>query len=284
MVVIALLSGTGTAVRALTWSPGWTLPAPAGARAVSAAERAEARRLGDAIDSPESARAAIRAWEAIAAGQPDEPEAWTELASLRLLEGAAFRQRAKDRLACYLAALQASERAMATNPEFLRRMRQGQKIAEAAAALGPREMGAMNFWVTGVFYLFRDCFGLFGRIANFRYMDDAKAMLQCMDAVDPAWEDYANTFSWGIYYLSLPVSRGGDRARARECFDRAVARGGNRTLPRWGRGKYFYKEMGETAAARSDLVAVAASNLDDLGGNRSWNRYFKLEAAELLAR
>jgi len=285
MVVIALLSGTGTAVRALTWSPGWTLPAPAGTRAVSAAERAEARRLGDAIDSPESARAAIRAWEAITAGQPGEPEAWTELASLRLLEGAAFRHRAKDRLACYLAALQASERAMATNPEFMRRMQQGQTITEAAAALGPREMGAMNFWVTGVFYLFRDCFGLFSRIANFRYMDDAKAMLQRMDAVDPAWEEYANTFSWGIYYLSLPVSRGGDRVRARECFDRAVARGGaNRTLPRWGRGKYFYKKMGEIAAARADLVAVAASNLDDLGGNRSWNRYFKLEAAELLAR
>ena len=283
IVLSALWCGGGTTARAVSWPPGWTAPPAAGGREVSPVERAQARRLGDAIDSPESARAAIRAWESIAAAQPDEPEAWIELGCLRLLEGAAFRQRPKDRLVCYVAGLQACERAMAINPEFFRRVQMGQTAWEAAAALGPREMGAMNFWSTGVFYICRDCLGLFGRIANVRWMDRAKGMLQRMDAVDPAWEEHTSTFSWGIYYLAMPPSRGGDKVRARECFDRAVALGEHRVLPRWGRGKYFYVAVGNKAAVRADLAAVAARDLDDLRGNRSWNRYFKAEAVRLLA-
>lgn len=281
-LVIALSLGGAASLPALAWVPGWTLMPAARSLPAGAAERAEARRLGEAIDSPQSARAAIAAWEAIAAGQPDEPEAWIELATLRLLEGAAYRQRPKDRLLCYVAALQDCERAMATNPEFLRRVRQGEKAWVAVGALGPREMGAMNFWSTGIFYIFRDCLGLFGRITHVRLMDGAKAMLVRMDAIDPAWEDYVSTFSWGIYYLAMPPSRGGDRVRARECFDAAVARGGHRTLPRWGRAKYFSLARGETEAARADLTVVVTRELDELGGNRSWNRYFKAEAVALL--
>ena len=265
------------------WAPGWTQPPISDGRPAPADALAAARRLGDAADSPETTRAAIRAWETVATARPNDPEAWIEIACLRLLEGAAYRQRAGDRLLCYTAALQDCERAMATNPEYLRRVQAGQNAWEAAAALGPRELGAMNFWSTGVFYLFRDCLGPFGRIANVAKMDGAKAMLQRMDAIDPTWEEHTTTFSWGIYFLAMPSSHGGDKARARECFDRAVALGEHRLLPRWGRGKYFYPAVGETEAARADLEAVAARDLDGLGGNRSWNRYFKAEAARLLA-
>lgn len=247
------------------------------------AEKAQARRLGDAIDSASTARTAIEAWEAIAAAQPGDAEAWTEIGKLRLLEGAAYRQSARDRLVCYKAALQACERAMATNPEFLRRVQGGQTMREAIRALGAREMGAMQFWSTGIFYIFRDCLGFFGRIFNVRRIAAAKEVLLRMDAVDPTWEDYSSTFSWGIYYLVLPSSQGGDRVKARECFDRAVALGAHRALPRWGRGKYFYVAMGEKAAARADLEAVLAQDLNLLAGNRSWNRYFQADAARLLA-
>ena len=206
LLVALVLSLTSTA-RAVSWPAGWTnLPAASG-RAISPAERAQARQLGDAIDSAETARLAIQAWEAIAAAHPDAA-AWAEIGMLRLLEGAAFRQGAKERLECYRAALQACERAMATNPEFFRRVQAGQSTAEAAAALGEREMAAMHFWSTGIFYIFRDCLGLIGRIFNVRLMDQAKAVLVRMDAVNPAWEDHVSTFSWGIYYLAMPAARG----------------------------------------------------------------------------
>ncbi len=283
--LLACLFGSSTTARALSWTPGWNLPLAANAREVSAAERVQARQLGDTIDSPASARTAIQAWETIATAQPDSPEAWIEIGSLRLLEGAAYRKHTKERLACYLAGIQACERAMATHPEFLRRVKKGEPAWAAATALGPREMGAMNFWATGIFYIFRDCLGFFGRMANVNLMEKgAKGMLAHMDAVDLGWEEHASTFSWGIYYLVMPSSRGGDKARARACFERAVTLGVHRTLPRWGRGKYFYVAMGETAASRADLAAVAARDLDALDGNRSWNRYFKVEAAALLAK
>jgi len=283
LVLLALGLGPAPGARAVSWTPGWTnLPVGPG-RAITVAEKAQARRLGDAIDSASSARTAIQAWEAIAAAQPGDAEAWTEIGLLRLLEGAAYRQSARDRLVCYKAALQACERAMATNPEFLRRVQGGQTTVEAIGALGARDMAAMQFWSTGIFYIFRDCLGFFGRILNVRQMAGTKEVLLRMDAVDPAWEEYASTFSWGIYYLALPSSQGGDRVKARECFDRAVARGEHRTLPRWGRGKYFYVAVGEQALARADFAAVLAQDLNHLAGNRSWNRYFQADAARLLA-
>jgi tetratricopeptide (TPR) repeat protein len=283
LVFLALFALGFSGCATTQWAPGWTLAPISDSRPAPADALAVARRLGDAVDSPETARAAIRAWETVATVRPNDPEVWIEIACLRLLEGAAYRQRAEDRLVCYIAALQACERAMATNPEYLRRVQAGQTAWEAAAALGPREMGAMHFWSTGVFYIFRDCLGLIGRIANVAKMDGAKAMLERMDAIDPTWEEHTTTFSWGIYYLAMPSSRGGDKARARECFDRAVALGEHRLLPRWGRGKYFYPAVGEAGAARADLEAVLPRDLDGLGGNRSWNRYFKADAVRLLA-
>jgi len=282
-LLILVLFDTIPAARAVSWTPGWSLQTTP-TLANNSTTPAEARRLGDAIDSAESAHTAIAAWEAITAAQPDNVDAWTELACLRLLEGAAYRQSAKARLACYITALQDCERAMATNPEFLRRVKAGQTVAQASTALGPREMGAMHFWATGIFYIFRDCLGFFGRVFNASQMDSAKAILMRMDAVDPTWEESTSTFSWGIYYLAMPASRGGDKAKARECFDRAVKLGVNRTIPRWGRGKYFYVAIGETAASQADLAAVAVRDIDDLGGSRPWNRYLKAEAARLLAK
>lgn len=285
LVIAALLFGSGLSARAINWTPGWDFPPTAKPREVSAAERFQAHQLGDAIDSPESAQTAIQAWTTIAKAQPSDTEAWTEIGSLRLLEGAAYRQRAKDRLACYVAGIQACERAMANNPEFLRRVKAGEPVWTAATSLGPREMGAMNFWATGVFYIFRDYLGFFGRITNLRLLEQGtKKMLDQMDAVDPSWEEHASTFSWGIYYLVMPTSRGGDKTRSRAFFERAVALGVHRTLPRWGRGKYFYIAVGETAASRADLSEVANRDIDALDGNRSWNRYFKAEAAALLAK
>ncbi|MBM3853776.1 MAG: hypothetical protein FJ399_11570 [Verrucomicrobia bacterium] len=282
-LLVALVLSVTVAARGVSWPAGWKDPPVSSGRNLSPVEREQARQLGDAVDSAETARQAIQAWEQYAAAQPDDADAWVEIGILRLLEGAAFRSGAKERLACYQAALQACERAMATNPGFLRRVLAGQTTAEAAGALGAREMAAMHFWSTGIFYISRDCLGLFGRILNFRLLEGAKAMLVRMDEVNPAWEDHVSTFSWGIYYLAMPESRGGDRAKARERFDRAVTLGERRLLPRWGRARYFYAAVGEPAAARADLEAVVARDLDGLGGHRVWNRYFQADAKRLLA-
>jgi tetratricopeptide (TPR) repeat protein len=249
---------------------------------ITAADVELARALTDAVDSAESARRALDAWGRIAAARPDDPEPWTELASLHLLTGAAYRSSARDRRVCYEAALRACERAMRTNAEFRHRAGAGATPGMAVEVLGAREMGAMHFWSTSVFYIFKDCLGFFGRIRHAAQMDQAKRMLERMDQVDPTWEDHVSTFSWGIYYLAMPKFRGGDREKARDCFDRAVELAPARTLPRWGRGKYFLPAMNEPAAARKDLQAVAERDLDGLKGSRAWNRHFRADAAARL--
>ncbi len=282
IVAVAIISlFNGSSAFSFTWTPGWSLP---DGTAMIDMPRAEAQRLGDAIDSPETAKTAIAAWEAFTRAHPDDTAAWIELGCLRLLEGAAFRHSSKARLACYIAGLQACERAMATNPDFLRRVKNGESLSHAANALGSHEMGAMHFWATGMFYIFRDCLGFFGRIANSRYMDTTKAMLLRIDALDPSWENHTNTFNWAIYYLAMPSSRGGDKAKARQFFDQAVALGENRAVPRWGRGKYYHVAMGETAASQADLASVANQDINKLRGNRAWNRYLQADARRLLTR
>lgn len=267
----------------LQWERGWERSDPALATAV-AIDPEEAAQLSRIIDSRQTAREAIIAWEQVAAADPKRPEPWIELAKLYLLEGAAYRTRRGERLACYRSALSASEKAMACDPEFSAQVHAGAEPWEAARVLSQDQMGAMNFWVTGIFYVFRDCLGTWGRIRHARLMTGARSMLDRMDSVDPEWEGRASTFSRGIYYLAKPRFQGGDREKARECFQRAIDAAPARTLARWGRGKYFYPAMGEKDAARADLTAVATSNLDQLAGDPAWNRYIKNDAAALLAK
>lgn len=267
----------------LSWERGWERRevAPANPPAVDAERAAQ---LSERVDSLPSVREAIAAWEMIAAADGQRPEPWIELAKLHLLEGAAYRTSRRERLACYRSALSASEKAMSLNPEFLAQVRSSVPPWEAARVLGANQVGAMNFWVTGIFYVFRDCLGPWGRARNAGLMKGARAMLEHMDAVSPGWEGEVSTFSKGIYYLAVPRFQGGDRDKARQYFEQAVNAAPNRTLARWGRGKYFYPAVGETDAARADLKAVADANLDQLAGDRAWNRYIKRDAAALLAK
>ena len=271
---------------ALEWKRGWetqsqdTLAYQDTPRPVSLGD---AEKLRDGVDSLESIQRAIQAWKQVAAAQPDDPAPWTELASLYLLEGAAYQTGRATRLRAYKDALTASERAMACNPQFLRRVSSGESPWEAASALKLEEAGALHFWVTGIFYIFRDCLGPWSRIRNVRWMKAAHAMLDRLDAVDPTWGGSVSTFSRGIYYLAMPKFQGGDRKKARACFDRAVAAAPNRTVARWGRGKYFHAAMGNEEAARADLEHVANQPIEELEGNRAWNRYIRRDAESLLA-
>jgi tetratricopeptide (TPR) repeat protein len=292
LLLLALLLCGGVRLFALEWERGWSsaqvapLTSTSAPSAPSSSDTArgyeEARRLTDAVDSAESARLAVEAWQRVAQAAPEDPQPWTELASLHLLEGAAFRSKRSDKLQAYKAALTASERAMATHPEFRRRVLAGEDPWRAAEVLGAEEVGAMHFWVTGVFYIFKDCLGTFGRVRHVRWMKGARQMIDRMDAVDASWGGHVSEFSRGIFYLAMPRFQGGDREKARQSFDRSVDAAPDRTVARWGRAKYFHPEVGDAAAALADLRVVAAQPLDSLQGSRSWNRFIQRDAQELL--
>ncbi len=277
-------AATGTRTTAADAVSSATPAAPRSGAASDTAGYEEARRLTDAVDSAKSAQLAVEAWQRVAQAAPDDPRPWTELASLHILEGAAFRARRGDKLAAYKAALTASERAMSTHPEFRRRVLAGDDPWRAAEVLGKGEVGAMHFWVTGVFYIFKDCLGNVGRVRHSRWMKGARQMTDRMDAVDETWGGYISEFSRGIFYLAMPRFQGGDREKARAAFNRAVDAAPDHTVARWGRAKYFHPEVGDLAAAHADLRVVAAKPLDSLQGSRSWNRFIQRDAQELLQR
>ena len=93
-----LLLCAAVPVFGLDWPRGWEAPLEPGAGRLTV-DRQEAASLRDAVDSPETLRRAVDAWEHIAAAAPTEREAWLELASLHLLDGAAFRTSRGERRA-----------------------------------------------------------------------------------------------------------------------------------------------------------------------------------------
>ena len=101
---------------------------------------------------------------------------------------------------------------------------------------------------------------------------------------DPEWGDGAVGFAWGIYYVALPESVGGDLERSRTILDGLVAARPDALLPRWGRGKYFHTRTRDKEACRRDLEWVVSQDPRRAPGKLAWNVYFHADASLLLER
>lgn len=198
--------------------------------------------------------------------------------------GAAYSESRAAKRTAYRAALARCERAMASNPDFAGRLAKGETVDQAASALGPREMGAMHFWVTAVSYRFKETLSPFAYPFNLRWIERERAVLQRMLELDPEWGRGAVRFSRGISYLALPARFGGDLDRSRAILDQLAADNPERMLPRWGRARNLFAKTGETEAQRVDLEWVAAREPSSDPDGYAWEVYFRADARRLLAR
>jgi len=281
--VLVFFLGLGAAA-CMSWTPGWReagFPLPGGD---SPGLLAEAEALFAAADSRAALAAAIAKAEAAAAADPRNVEALSLAGEAWCLMGAAYCETRAEKRNAYLTAVRFCERAMGANPEFAVRVADGDTIDAAVATLGPREMAAMNFWATAVSYYFKECLSGLGHVVNFRWMKRERAVIERMSALDPEWGDGAVGFAWGIYYVALPESVGGDLERSRTILDGLVAARPDALLPRWGRGKYFHTRTRDKEACRRDLEWVVSQDPRRAPGKLAWNVYFHADASRLQER
>lgn len=276
----------------MSWTPGWQSQPigrasdrpPAAAPAVdagSALARAESL-FEEAIDAGRLRRT-IAAYDEALRLAPEAGEVLVRLSEAHILYGAAYAEGQRERALSYTTGIRYSERAMALNPGFRRRVELGETVGEASVELGIQEMRAMLFWVTGVSYYYKECLSPLGNLLQFRWMLRTRQVMERMMALDPGFEHGAVPFSLGIYFIGLPPSAGGDLQRAGDLLARAVAESPTSLLPRWGRAKYLHAKTGDRAAFRRDLEWVVEQDPGAADSPLRWNVYFQRDARELLA-
>lgn len=279
----ALLCGAAFLAGCMSWKTSYPAihePDPTAAGGLPA-RLAEADRLAGAAGDRESLQAAVAAYEEVLEVDGANFHALSELGHLYVLLGAAYGKDSGEKGRFYRQASDYNARAMYTNPEFRKLVDGGATLAEASRVLDEREMDAMGFWCQALFYYYKERLGALGRILNFKWILAAQTVLARMAEVDPDWQRGGLTFSNGIIYIALPKAAGGDKAKAKECVDGAVAKHPDVIRNRWGRAKYYYTVMGNKEAFRKDLEWVLKQ--DPRGwGPYAWNVYFQDDAKRML--
>ena len=245
---------------------------------------AHANRLMEQADGRENLLAAINAFQAVLRVEPSNYTALYEVSNGYLLLGDAYTEQRREKLRHFRLALLYSERAMLTNAAFKERIEAGAPVWLAVDALTTREMEAMLFWSTALFYYYKDGFGPIRQTINYRWITRARRVLGRMAELDPDWGGGAVHFSLGLYYLAIPVRVGGDRELSAAYFARAIEAGPDRLLNRWGRARYFHVKMQNPDLFVEDLTWILEQDLAAVRGSRAWNIYFFRSAREMLDR
>jgi tetratricopeptide (TPR) repeat protein len=225
---------------------------------------------------------AIEAYKQVLRADPHNFEALCYLATYHLLLGDGYSTGKANKIRNFKAALGYSERAMYTNPAFKKLVDQGTPVWQAVNSLSIQEMEAMLFWTTAVFYYYKEGLGVLGQILNYAWIKRARNVLEHMTDLDPDWNGGSIHFLWGVYYLSIPVSVGGDRELSAEYFQKAIETGPDWLLNRWGRAKYFHVKMDNPLQFKQDLQWVLAQDLQKTSGPYPWNAYFIKDARTML--
>jgi tetratricopeptide (TPR) repeat protein len=238
----------------------------------------------DRADTKDDLLEAIEVYETVLEADPENYKALTLAGNLYLLLGDAYTRSKSDKRRYFRRAIALNEEAMRTNAEFRRLMEGGEEVWEACRVLTDRELDAMGFWTTGIFYLFKEGQGPLGQLFNFKWMGRALRMLERMDELDPEWGGGGVSFSLGLYYLGLPERVGGDREKSARYFAKAIETAPDWIINRWGRARYFHIKMGNREAFEEDMRWVLEQDPRTGGSIYPWNVYFQNDAREKLAR
>ncbi len=266
----------------MVWAPQWPDLSGASVPGDTAGRLEEADRLGRRADTRKGIEGAIVAYEEVSKADPASYQAYVSLAHLHLLMGDAYTSSKAEKKDYFHKAMVYAERAMFTNPSFRQSIQRGESTWEAVQVLDLREMEAMLFWVNAVFYTYKESLGFIGQVINFPWVRRARSVLEHMTSINPDWEGGVLHFTWGVYYLSIPESIGGNRKKSAEYFRRAIEVGPDWLLNRWGRAKYFHVKMNNPRGFRRDLEWVLSQDAGQSPGYAAWNVFFMRDARRML--
>jgi tetratricopeptide (TPR) repeat protein len=276
--IIVILTITGC----FRWKSDFSTPFPSLPQTQAQILLEEANILADQAGDREKLIAAIEAYKKVLEADPNNYHALCYLSTYHLLLGDGYTSKKSHKVKSFKAALGYSERAMYTNPAFKELINEGASVWEAVDSLTIREMDAMLFWTTAVFYYYKEGLGVLGQIINYPWVNRARKVLERMTELDPDWGDGEVHFTWGVYYLSIPEVAGGDRDLSAEYFQKAIEANPRWLLNRWGRAKYFHVKMRNPQQFKEDLKWVLTQDIHKAAGPYAWNAYFTKDARTML--
>lgn len=276
MLLISLISGC------VHWSSEFTSETPSLPPSNAEELYNSALQIFNTADNEEKVEQAIIAFEHVLKADPGHYDSLSYISTLHILLGDAYSSKKKEKIYHFRSALIYSERAMYTNPEFKASINGGEPVWEAARFLTKKELDAMFFWTTALFYYYKEGLNAFGQVTQYHWIKRAKLVLDLMTNLDPEWGGGGLYFTLGIYYLSIPESVGGDRKLSAEYFQKAIDKAPDWTLNRWGRAKYFHVKMQNQEEFKEDLQCVVNQDFRVLKGPYPWNIYFQKDAKNML--
>ena len=274
--VLALLTGC------FTWQPDLNNPLPAQRTKTDGTQLISANSLFATADNRQTLLEVIKLQHQHLDSAPTDTKSLALLATQYILLGAAYAEDSSEREQSYLQAMQLAARACYENLDFRRRIDAGEDFWQATDSLERESLDAMGFWVTALFYWYKDCQGPLGQMVNFRWIGRAKQVMERMTVLDPEWGHGMLHFTWGIYYLAIPEIVGGDRDLSAKYFQKAINTGPNWLQHRWGRGRYYHIKMENKTECRKDLEWVVAQDIERAGGPYAWRVYIQKDAREIL--
>jgi len=208
-------------------------------------------------------------------------KALVALSTQHILMGTAYIESPFEKSHYYHQAMRYAELAMYKNNEFKKLIESGETLWGAAHVLGEGEVEAMLFWATAIQYEFKEGMTLPGKIRNVDWLSYSLIFLNRIEEVAPEFGGGAVEFGKVISYYVLPESKGGDKQKGDEYMQKAITKGEKWLLPRWARGKYYYKIKKEDEKSRLDLMWVANQDLQKFDDPFPWRVHFMEDAKKM---
>ena len=225
---------------------------------------------------------AIQLMEAILAQGAADKEMMARLSNLYIYKGAALETRVSKKRESFVQAMAYAEAIMMQSPLFRSEVECGVAVWDAVDVLDEEFVPALCFWSTALFYQFDECVNKMVKPFHLRWINRAEAVQARAYELDPDWGGGQLYFSYGIYYL-MPAIAGGDMEKSKVYFDKAVDAGPEWLVNRWGRGRYYYRKVGDLDALRDDLEWVLSQDASKAPGPLFWNLYCQRDAERMLS-
>ncbi len=277
--ILAALTGCS-----LKWKPAWQEAGSDMPTQTSRASLALAEEQYDRISDKQSLQIAIKSYEKVLGHNPGDYQALVKLSSQYILMGTAYTRSRSEKSSHFRRAMEYTELAMYTNPDFRQHVDAGATPWQSAELLTQREKEAMFFWVTAMQYEFKESMSLPAKVINIRWLQRCLVFLDRIEIVAPEFGGGAVEFAKVICYYALPKNKGGSKKLGDIYMDKAVKKGERRLLPRWARGKYYHVINNNKDNARQDLEWVASRNIDEFEDSQPWKIHFHENAQELLEK
>ncbi len=174
-------------------------------------------------DEEAQVRAAITAWEAAVAANPDDAETWVKLSrAYYFLAHGHLRWSDPDAMAeTYQTGIRAAERALRVlSPQFAERMAAGEQVQDAVSILEADAVPALYWRASNL--------GRWARLDGFAtvlsFKDEIRAvMTRCME-LDRYYFFAGPDRYFGAFFAIAPAYAGGDLERSQQHFDESLRR------------------------------------------------------------